>query len=114
MSAVQHTAELVLGPYQGGICEGDNDVSIELIQQGALDCPDCSGVAGQGRHSHLSHSQAGSQQAQGAARAPPTQGEDLGDLLIQQVGHLCKHLYHLGSQVPDSLLTHVPLEKPGP
>lgn len=26
----------------------------------------------------------------------------------------CEHLYNLGSLVPDLLLTHVPLEKPGP
>lgn len=48
MSAVYHTNELVAGPYQGSVCEGDDDVSIKLIQQGALDGPDGSGVAGQG------------------------------------------------------------------
>jgi len=35
-------------PYQGGICEGDNDVSIEFIQHGPFDGPDGSGVARQG------------------------------------------------------------------
>ena len=35
-------------PYQGGICEGDDDVCVKLIQHGAFDGPDSSGVARQG------------------------------------------------------------------
>lgn len=82
-------------PYQGGICEGDDDVGVKFIQHGAFDGPDSSGVARQGRDSHLCHSQARPQQAQCAARASPTQGEDLGNLLIQQVCYLhdMSHLF---------------------
>lgn len=78
----------VLSAHQGGVCEGDNDVGIKLIQHGALDSPHGSWVARQRRHSHLCDSQAGPQQAQRAARASPTQREDLRNLLVQQVCYL--------------------------
>ena len=68
--------------HQSGICEGDNDVGVKLIQHRALDGPDSSWVARQRRHSHLCDGQAGPQQAQRAARASPTQREDLRDLLV--------------------------------
>ena len=74
--------------HQSGICEGDDDVGIKIIQHGALDGPDCCGVARQGGDCHLSDCQARPEQPQAAARACPTQSEDLGNLLVQQIGNL--------------------------
>ena len=86
---------MTLHAYQGGICKGDNDVGVKVIQHGAFDGPDSGGVAWERRNSHFSDSQARPEQAQGAAGPPPTQGEHLRNLLIQHICHLHSRLRFL-------------------
>ena len=51
-------ARSVADTYQGCVCERNNDVGIKLIQHGALDGPNSSGVARQWGNCHLCDSQA--------------------------------------------------------